>query len=444
MMPRKRKPVLERVRLSDVLPLVDEYGNEICNRDYSLQVNIDYVDELARSFGPSGEPDEEVKLVRDGDVYRVKAGNSRVRAMKQLGTEECWAVIDPEDTVQSVLETVVRTNVKKKYEPAEESRFVQQLALFGDDEYVGAVARIGAESAGRLRRGAALAGERAQQVCMEQLMAAADFEDRPEYAEEILGAAEGSWRSVAGELARRKRADEAEAALRARAAELGIAVVDELPDGLRYAGRCDDADGLEAAYMAAAAGHAGVVARIVRDYAGAAANLYGEPMDGGGSAEEAERRRLADEYDAQGAALDGALAAFVAAAVSAEGATADTLRAALPGMWARAERAVLGKDCFWSAGAVEAWPACAGMGISAVDFLCWYSFARPLEFGGFGHYFAEDELASWRVATVGKMLDFVRMHEEDGFVVPEGLRDYLRGVSEKHAAAGARAEGAGE
>ncbi|HAM14576.1 MAG TPA: hypothetical protein DCP91_01655, partial [Eggerthellaceae bacterium] len=254
MMPRKRKPVLERVRLSDVLPLVDEYGNEICNRDYSLQVNIDYVDELARSFGPSGEPDEEVKLVRDGDVYRVKAGNSRVRAMKQLGTEECWAVIDPEDTVQSVLETVVRTNVKKKYEPAEESRFVQQLALFGDDEYVGAVARIGAESAGRLRRGAALAGERAQQVCMEQLMAAADFEDRPEYAEEILGAAEGSWRSVAGELARRKRADEAEAALRARAAELGIAVVDELPDGLRYAGRCDDADGLEAAYMAAAAG----------------------------------------------------------------------------------------------------------------------------------------------------------------------------------------------
>lgn len=111
---------IERVRVADVLPLVDEYGNEFLNRDYSLDVNKAYVAELAASF-KDGEPDEPIVVVRDGDVFRIKAGNSRVRAMKELGTEECWAIVDDEGTEQAINETVVRTNTKKKYEAVEEA-----------------------------------------------------------------------------------------------------------------------------------------------------------------------------------------------------------------------------------------------------------------------------------------------------------------------------------
>ena len=45
---------LLRVRLDDIYPLEDVYGNLIASRDYSLQVNADYVARLAKSFGESG------------------------------------------------------------------------------------------------------------------------------------------------------------------------------------------------------------------------------------------------------------------------------------------------------------------------------------------------------------------------------------------------------
>ena len=77
--------VIERVKVADIYPLEDEYGNQYLSRDYDLEVNKEYVERLAESFGPDGEPDEEVKLIRDGDVFRIKAGNSRVRACILLG-----------------------------------------------------------------------------------------------------------------------------------------------------------------------------------------------------------------------------------------------------------------------------------------------------------------------------------------------------------------------
>ena len=69
---------IERVRVADVLPLVDEYGNEFLNRDYSLDVNKAYVAELAASF-KDGEPDETLAGVLKPDlliekVKRLKGG----------------------------------------------------------------------------------------------------------------------------------------------------------------------------------------------------------------------------------------------------------------------------------------------------------------------------------------------------------------------------------
>ena len=288
---------IERVKVADIFPLVDEFGNEFASRDYSLEVNQAYVRELAASFGPSGEPDEEIKLVRDGDVWRVKAGNSRVMAMRELGTEECNAVIDDDDTVQGVLETVVRTNVKKKYEPVEESRFTQQLFLFGGDEYVGDVARIGEEKAAKMRRGAAIAGDRAGQMSLDQLYAVSEFEGYPEMAEKIMAADAASWRGKYETEARKKRIIEGRAALEAEAARLKIDVVEERPSGnYRYILACGEPGELGEKYMAASAKNKGIVAVMCENWNGCDLYLYGVPLNAAQeSREEAERRRKVDE-----------------------------------------------------------------------------------------------------------------------------------------------------
>jgi len=76
---------IERVRVADVLPLVDEYGNEFAQRDYSLKVNQEYVAELAESMRRTGEPDEPITVIPEGGIYYVKTGRSRYEAMKLLG-----------------------------------------------------------------------------------------------------------------------------------------------------------------------------------------------------------------------------------------------------------------------------------------------------------------------------------------------------------------------
>lgn len=70
--------VIETVSIEDVYPLVDEFGNDLARRDYTLKENQAYVQELARSMRSKGIPDEMVTLVRDGGIYRIKAGNSRI------------------------------------------------------------------------------------------------------------------------------------------------------------------------------------------------------------------------------------------------------------------------------------------------------------------------------------------------------------------------------
>ena len=305
-------PRIERVKVALIEPLVDEYGNEFLSRDYSLQVNKDYVTELAESFGPSGEPDEHVKLVRDGDVFRIKAGNSRVRAMKQLGTEECWAVIDDDDTVQGVVETAVRTNVKKKYEPVEESRFTQQLAMFGDDEYVGGVSGIGAEKAARLRRGRAMAGEKAEQMSLDRLYVLPDFEGRPEMVEQIIDSNEGSWRGVADRLRREKEREETREAFAAKAVELNIGLVEDRPSDKRWVMTCDGPDDLAADYMSASVTHKGLVGRIADNWSGVCLDLYGVPLhDEEEDEAEAEQRRLREEYSKAAALVDGEIFEWV-------------------------------------------------------------------------------------------------------------------------------------
>lgn len=193
---------IETVSIAQVEPLLDEYGNNMARRDYELPENQRYVEELAQSMRAKGVPDELVTLVRDGDVYRIKAGNSRIEAMKLLGTESFEAIIEePGERIdRSIIETTVRTNVKKKYEQIEESQFVQQLMMFGDDAYVSEIARIEPEKVAGIRKATDKVGEAATTMSLMHLLAVSEFADDDHAVEELLTCQDDEWEELAEEL----------------------------------------------------------------------------------------------------------------------------------------------------------------------------------------------------------------------------------------------------
>lgn len=240
---------IETVKIEDIYPLEDEYGNDMATRDYSLEVNKEYVKELADSFGPDGTPDELITLVRDDGIYRVKAGNSRVRAMELLGTKECQAIVEDIDgeeaRAQAIVETVVRTNTKKKYEALEESSFVRQLHMFGDDQYVSEVSGIEVEKVARMRKAVEIVDDAAEDMSLLRLIAIGEFADDEEAVEKLSKCEERDWERVYDGLVRqreaRRRCEEIEAAL----ADAGIELVEERPEGYVYDSWFDKLDDVE-------------------------------------------------------------------------------------------------------------------------------------------------------------------------------------------------------
>lgn len=191
---------IETVNIADVYPLYDEYGNDLASRDYSTKENKKYVDELAQSMSAKGVPDELVTLVRDGGIYRIKAGNSRVMAMRKLGTKTFPAIVEDDSTEQAIIETVVRTNTKKKYSAVEESRFMRQLQAFGDDEYVSSVAGIKPEESKRMRRACAVVKDAADDMSLLRLIKIGEYADDPEAVEALTNCAEKDYLQIAKEI----------------------------------------------------------------------------------------------------------------------------------------------------------------------------------------------------------------------------------------------------
>ena len=420
------KLTLERVKVADILPLVDEYGNEFLNRDYSLEVNQEYVHKLAASFGESGEPDEQVKLIRDGDVFRIKAGNSRVRAMKELGTEECWAVIDEDDTVQSVLETVVRTNTKKTYEPQEESKFVQQLAAFGDDEYVGAVASIGTEKASKMRRARKMAGERAETLSLDRLFAIAEFEGDEDAAEKLMEANEDSWRITLNRLRREKEQREEREALLKRAKELKIEIVESRPK-MQYIATCDDPDSMEGDYMAATVDYKYIVGYMSETWSGWSLGLYGEPLhEEAEDPEVAARRKLADDYEIVARMVDVSIFEWV------EEQFLSVVDGKIPAAFVVLESACLAKfDMqYWVKDAFEKMPFAQPEDHCLTSFIIGYANGRRF-LSDYARLLAEDTIGDYQKDRLAEALKWVGYHEADGWEPNEGMAAFLGVVRSK-------------
>lgn len=241
----------EKVPIDDVFPLKDEHGNDFARRDYALKANRDYVARLAESFDKSTlQPDEMPVLVQDGGIYYIAAGNSRVEAMRHLGLKFFRAVV-LDDTVEEaiekkLLETAVRTNVKKTYEDGELAEFTRQLLLFGDDQYVSEVTGLEKARVGRIRRGAPHAGEAVDQMPLEWYEAVGEAEEAgdAELVGALIAASASTWRGALSQMRAKRDAEERKAALLEALAWAGIPVEkgDEDKSGLRYVSSVETAE----------------------------------------------------------------------------------------------------------------------------------------------------------------------------------------------------------
>ena len=305
----------EKVPIEDVFPLKDEHGNDFARRDYSVKANRDYVARLAESFDKSTlQPDEMPVLVQDGGIYYIAAGNSRVEAMRHLGLKFFRAVV-LDDTVEEaiekkLLETAVRTNVKKTYEDGELAEFTRQLLLFGDDQYVSEVTGLDKSRVGRIRRGAPHAGEAVDQMPLEWYEAVGEAEEAgdAELVEELTKASASTWRSALSQVRSRRDAEERRAALLEALAWAGIAVADGNADtsDLRYVSSVSTVDDVKRREWPE-----GSVAYMQWDTYGYvyAPEPEADPTEERAKAErDAARRQWVDTYESRGEWLAGHLA----------------------------------------------------------------------------------------------------------------------------------------
>lgn len=223
-------PTLETVNIGDVYPWEDEYGNQFLSRDYSTKENQRYVEELARSMRAKGVPDEPVQLSRDGGIFRIVSGNSRVRAMRLLGTKRFDAIIlddaEARQAVRRAVETTVRTNTKKKYDAIEESRFVQQLAMFADDEYVAEAAGIEPEQVRKIRKARETVGDDGDEMTIYRMCAIAEFSEDGKAVEMLTKCPEREVDATLALLRSRRERAERESALVGALEASGVPVVE--------------------------------------------------------------------------------------------------------------------------------------------------------------------------------------------------------------------------
>ena len=283
---------LRRVRTGDVFP--DENNPR---RDFGdIQA---LADSLALNEERPGEPFQPPLVVADGSIYRIVDGERRLRAMKLAGTEEFSAYVCDGMDEANAMAVMLATDDKQALTPVEKSRGVQQMLLLGvDPKRVDKVARR--QGTGKLRRAMEHAGEKAQSMSLDRLMAIAELDDMPEAVAELTECPEAMWEVVARNWREKRKRMAEEDALRKKAGQLNLELVEsrsDVPDGWERCGRAWEPAKLYDIMQAADPREDGAVRKLVGlvdaayTYQPPAIVVYGEPLHGGDekSAEEVAR-----------------------------------------------------------------------------------------------------------------------------------------------------------
>lgn len=413
------------VRLEDVYPLEDEYGNQYMSRDYSTKANQEYIQELADSMRMKGIPDEPISVVADGGIYRIKTGNSRVMAMRDLGTVECPAIIDDEDTVQSVIEAVVRTDTKKKYEEIERSRFTQQLFMFGNDDYVNEVTGLGIEKVKRIRRAAKKVDDAAEDMTLDRLLIIDEFSDDPDAVETLTSCKEADVSNIADRLRRARKAAEEMAALREAYGQQGVPVVEDRAEvgKMTYYCTCSDPGNVEES-LPPEWEDGQVIVWLCKEWSGARATVYiaGDLSDV--DEEQAALREREKAYERALEEMDEARFEWFWENLASGKPMPNLLRECAEhfedGYYASAAIKNMGEECL---------AAARNKGYSIYDYAIGFDAISTEGSRWFDDALASGEIKEYRRSTCHKYLDELALYQADGWD-PGDHRELIKELSD--------------
>lgn len=170
-----------------------------------------------------GQPFTPIIVVPDGSHFRLVDGERRWRAMRELGTERCDALVFPTMGEAEAAVAMMATDDSKALDQAERMRGFQSMMALGVDDEV-AAALVGTDAA-RVRRMRRVAKEAPEQATLDALIAAADDEFSEEERARILGG-HGPYGDPQAEADRIRRAHE-------RERRMG-AIRTAMPDGVDF------------------------------------------------------------------------------------------------------------------------------------------------------------------------------------------------------------------
>lgn len=232
-----------------------------------------------------------------GQMYRIVDGERRWRAMTKRGAvESCAAIVCSMDEANAMA-AMVATDDKAQLTDAELSRGVQQMLAVGvAPEEVDKAARL---KRGTARRVAKVAREGTEQLSIEHLLAAEEFDD-PDDRKRVLDAPEDDssrgYRSVAREIEEANKRAARVAALREACEAAGVPLAETAgeanEDGRSYRA-CAYADRVAEVFAGQPEGTVGWICE--ENWGGPEVRFYGPAAEGSGDDPEKAARRAEEE-----------------------------------------------------------------------------------------------------------------------------------------------------
>ena len=203
-----------QVRLSEIVPGTNP------RRDFGD------IGELAAAIeATGGQPVNPPVVVADGDVYRLVDGERRVRALRKIHGDEGMAdvlVFTSYDDAEEAV-AMVATDAKQGLTDQERARGFQRMLLLGVEERT--VAKALRRKVEDVRKAAKVASIAPEQATLDQMIAAAQFDDEDE-RKAVLGAGNG-WSAKAESIKREHERAEKNAPIMAELERLGVPIVED-------------------------------------------------------------------------------------------------------------------------------------------------------------------------------------------------------------------------
>jgi len=231
------------------IPIEDVYPNPRNNR-----TELRRIPELAENIRANGQLTPAL-VVKDGNIYRLIAGERRLSALKLLGSPTIKAIVaSDKEEADAIREMVAENEGHDPLTPVEHSMGVQEMLILGVDH--GTIAASSQEPLKRVKAAAKglevfrrFAGDEPEQTDLDRFIAIGEFADDEEKAASLLKAPENEWRRIHSDFVRLRKLQQARDEAVALVAEAGCTLIErdeagshgylgpgqEVPEGALYA-----------------------------------------------------------------------------------------------------------------------------------------------------------------------------------------------------------------